>query len=97
MDGYVTMLITLSLLCSFLVPVLKNGSKLKGYVLFSVGVVCVYAVLFPFLSFLKNAAVGLTTDGMKIPDHTSAVSINTEEWIISQVGKLCLMGRKCLH
>ena len=84
MSEYILSVISLSCFCSFVIPFLKHGSKLKRYVAFSVSVVCVYSSLMPIFriaKIIKDVPYSFTIEESKY-DLVSNIDIN--KWILRQ-------------
>ena len=80
MGNYIRSMITLSCFCSFVIPFLKHGSKLKKYVAFSVSVVALCSVLVPLYGIMSKIG-GLKATDFHIQDELQQTkSIDVREW-----------------
>ena len=96
MGDYIRSIISLSCFCSFMIPFLKHGSKLKKYVAFSLSVVSVASLLIPVYSglyYLRNISYEYQADS----DITQVFgSTNVEAWLLRLTddelrGELCVV------
>lgn len=81
---YISSLIAISCMSSLFIPMLKQGSKLRRYVAFSIGVICVYTVFSPIVSFFSRFNGDVTSGLIDLSGTENVFSVNTNEWILSE-------------
>jgi hypothetical protein len=74
----------LSCLSALFTPLLKPGGKLKNYVSFVLGVVCIYTVFHPLFSFLNSFDFKIDLDDGFGSSEENIQVIKTDEWILNE-------------
>ena len=81
MITYVRTMIYISCCCSLVIPLLSKDSRIKKYVVFSIGIISVYIILSPIFSLVRSLQY-LDFMTINVDDPDPNLSTSMEDWIL---------------